>query len=58
MRAEGREAVAASDNDHLRQELEKMVATSKEPLLVCFFSNGSFDGIIKAFSDHVKPVGK
>ena len=50
--ARGRKAVAATDNDHLLSELTRLALDpASGPILVCFFSNGSFGGIIKAFSD-------
>jgi UDP-N-acetylmuramate: L-alanyl-gamma-D-glutamyl-meso-diaminopimelate ligase len=54
LRAEGRTATATSDNEHLLRELLTLAKGGhKQPLLVCFFSNGSFDGIIKDFCDGV-----
>ena len=53
--ARGRKAVAATDNGHLLSELAALAADKAQgPLLFCFFSNGSFDGIIKGFCDREK----
>ena len=48
----GREAFAAKDSAAVSAELEKLAlaATMEKPLLVAFFSNGSFDGVIGRFA--------
>jgi UDP-N-acetylmuramate: L-alanyl-gamma-D-glutamyl-meso-diaminopimelate ligase len=51
----GRIAFAATDNARLLEELTGYASDlSRGPVLVCFFSNGSFDGIIKGFTDRFK----
>jgi len=51
----GGKAVATGSNEHLLSELLNLTNNAhKEPILVCFFSNGSFDGIIKGFCEGVK----
>jgi UDP-N-acetylmuramate: L-alanyl-gamma-D-glutamyl-meso-diaminopimelate ligase len=51
----GGKAVATDSNEHLLSELLTLTNNAhKQPILVCFFSNGSFDGIIKGFCEGVK----
>jgi UDP-N-acetylmuramate: L-alanyl-gamma-D-glutamyl-meso-diaminopimelate ligase len=57
IRARGGKAVATTDNEHLLGELTALTSDKQQgPLLICFFSNGSFDGIVKGFCDRVKQV--
>lgn len=51
----GTPASAPRTNPDLLHELRRESAISNEPLLVVFFSNGSFDGIIDAFSGSHTP---
>ncbi len=56
---EGRQAMAFSDNKALLAQLQADAAKHVTDGIKCvtvFFSNGSFDGIIAAFADHVKSL--
>ncbi|MBN1404112.1 MAG: Mur ligase [Opitutales bacterium] len=45
--AKGRAALAAASNEAVFDELRRLIdAPCREPLLICFFSNGAFGGII------------
>ncbi len=51
LREMGIQALAAKDSAEILHELNVMAKEAeRQPLLVCFFSNGSFGGIIQAFA--------
>lgn len=54
--ARGRTAVTAPSNGALLEELQSrtLQPTSGQPRVVIFFSNGSFDGIIAAYSGSIR----
>ena len=49
MQDAGKKGTAFSDNQKLAEFLESSL-TTEEPVLVVFFSNGSFDGVMDRFS--------
>jgi UDP-N-acetylmuramate: L-alanyl-gamma-D-glutamyl-meso-diaminopimelate ligase len=52
LRRDGREAFAAKDSAEVSAKLEEIAlsSTAEKPVLVAFFSNGSFDGVIGRFA--------
>ncbi len=59
LRLEGVEANAYQSNDFILRDLEVKISRGLgEKNLVCFFSNGSFDGISKKFVDRISTLSK
>ncbi len=58
LRARGRFAQACADNETVFSSLMRMSRSADDPLLVCFFSNGAFGGIIERFVAAQKTAGE